>query len=235
MNDSFFFFVLLFFTYSVIGYMIEIISVSRIEHKLVLSRGYLIGPYLPIFGVGAIVMIALLYKYQNDIFALFSMSLFICCILEYLTSYVMEKIFHLRWWDYSNKKLNINGRVCLENGIFFGIGGVVIVRYFNPLLLKFLLSFPKTLTRVLGIIIFIMMFSDFLLSTYTITQLKIDTAKYNSKDSTSKIRKEVMQSIEKYRLLHKRTLKAFPNIKNNKNIDTVKKFIEIQKEKRKKK
>ena len=94
-----------------------------------INRGFLIGPYCPIYGSGALLLTFLLNRYVNDKLVLFVMSIVVCSILEYVTSYIMEKIFHIRWWDYSNYKLNINGRVCLNNIALFGLAGVLIIKY----------------------------------------------------------------------------------------------------------
>ena len=100
-------YLLLFFIYSNAGWLMEVIG-KLIEKKKFINRGFLIGPYCPIYGHGAILITILLEKYTNDPIALFIMGVVICSILEYLTSYFMEKIFHARWWDYSRYKFNIN-------------------------------------------------------------------------------------------------------------------------------
>lgn len=229
---NFLFFVLVFFVYSFIGYVIEIISVSRIEKKIVFSRGYLIGPYLPIFGIGALLMIGLLGKYSNDLFALFVLCLFTCCLLEYFTSLILEKIFKLRWWDYSNKRFNINGRVCLENGIMFGLGGIILVRYFHPFLLRFMMSLPVMVVCILGSFLFLVMLADFIFSTFTICKLKIDSSAYTNRDSTSVVKKQVLESLQRYSIFHKRLFKAFPNIVENSRIQKIREYIESQRKKR---
>ena len=109
---------ILFMFYSIFGWVLEVLG-KLIECKRFINRGFLIGPYCPIYGVGAILITALLGKYQDDIIALFIMAIVLCGTLEYLTSYVMEKVFHARWWDYSQRKFNINGRVCLYTIIPF--------------------------------------------------------------------------------------------------------------------
>ena len=227
-NISFLF--LVFFIYSFIGYIVEIISVSTTEKKIIFSRGYLIGPYLPIFGFGAIIMIGYLSKYRNDFLTLFILSMVICCTLEYLTSLFLEKIFKLRWWDYSNKKFNINGRVCLENGILFGVGGLIIVQYFNPRLISFLTSFSHLIIIVLGIVFFSFFLIDFLVSTFIIFRLKIGSTVYANSDSTIIIRKQVIDSLQKYRILHKRLYRSFPNILNSTNIVNLREAIENRRE-----
>ena len=113
---------LLFIIYSIIGWILEIIF-AFINLKKFVNRGFLIGPYCPIYGAGCLLLTILLSKYAEDTIVLFALSIIICSILEYLTSWIMEKIFKLRWWDYSDMKFNINGRICLETMIPFGIIG----------------------------------------------------------------------------------------------------------------
>ena len=212
---SFYMLVIVFFIYSVIGYLIEVSCCSFCDKKLTLSRGYLIGPYLPIFGFGAVGMIYLLEKYQNDLITLFINSMVICCLLEYFTSLILEKIFKLRWWDYSDKKFNINGRICLENGVLFGLAGVVIVKLFHPLLMDLLHTFSNTTIYILGITFLVIIISDFILSTFTISKLKIDTNKFINKDNTAIIREELLKSLKRYQFFYKRIYDSFPNIRKN--------------------
>lgn len=219
---------LLFIIYSIIGYLVEVICVSLLDRKLVLNRGYLIGPWIPIYGCGAILMIILLDKYKNDLIVLFVMGTIICTILEYFTSFIMEKLFKLRWWDYSNKKYNINGRVCLENGILFGLGGVLIVKIVNPYLEQFILAMPKLLIIILGIILLLIFTTDFIESTYITFRLKINVSKYTNKDATREIKKEVMKAIHKNTILTMRLIKAFPTLTSapNKKFEHIIKKIE---------
>lgn len=83
------------------------ISFTLYKDKTLVNRGFLMGPYCPIYGCGCILIILLLKRYLNDFIALFIMSMVICSILEYLTSYIMEKLFKARWWDYSDRRFNI--------------------------------------------------------------------------------------------------------------------------------
>lgn len=203
---------LLFFIYSVIGYIVEVISVSLINKKITFSRGYLIGPYLPIFGTGSMLINLFLTKYKNDVITLFVMGVVVCCVLEYFTSLIMEKIFKLRWWDYSSKKFNLNGRICLETGSLFGLGGILIVYVINPFLVFLLNLFSKYLLIIIGFIIFIIMLVDFILSTFTIVKLKVDLSKFRNCDATAMIREEVKKDLLKYRYFHNRLFKAFPEL-----------------------
>ena len=110
----FLYYFLLFIIYSFLGWCIESIY-CMIEQRKVVSRGFLIGPYCPIYGWGALIMIFTLQRYLNDPIVLFVMGALVASVIEYITSLVMEKIFHARWWDYSHMKFNVNGRICLTN------------------------------------------------------------------------------------------------------------------------
>ena len=105
-----------------------------ILEKKIIDRGFLIGPYCPIYGCGTLGMILYLEQYKDNIITVFFLAVIICSILEYLTSYLMEKIFNARWWDYSDEKFNLNGRICGKNALLFGLGGVIIIYIAHPLL-----------------------------------------------------------------------------------------------------
>ena len=203
---------ILFFIFSVIGYILEIISVFTKEKRIVLSRGYLIGPYIPVFGFGGLIITFFLSNYQDNIITLFVLGVVYCCSLEYFTSYLMEKIFHLRWWDYSYRKYNLNGRICLETGFMFGFGSLFVVKLCNPFVFSILDKLSRSTICTIGLILFIIMFSDFVLSTFTIVRLKIDTSKYVNTDATLVIKKEVKESIRKYSFFYKRLFEAFPTL-----------------------
>ena len=113
------YFFLIFFLYSILGYFIESICCSVIEKRLVLNQGFCLGPYLPIFGFCGIFISFLLYSYRDMPVLLFLLSAISCTVIEYITSYILELIFHARWWDYKEKKIHINGRVSLVNSVLF--------------------------------------------------------------------------------------------------------------------
>lgn len=103
----------------------------NIRMKTLANRRFLIGPYCPIYGTTSLVMILLLKKYENDIVVLFFMGIVILSIIEYITSYIMEQIFNARWWDYSYRKFNINGRFCLINSLLFGLLCILLIKIIN--------------------------------------------------------------------------------------------------------
>ena len=208
---------LLFFIYSVIGYLIEVSFVSLDTKEINFNRGFLFGPYIPIFGFGAVLMCSMFTQFSDHIFILFSSCMVTCCGLEYFTSLIMESIFHVRWWDYSDKKYNIDGRICLEFGMTFGLGGVVLVKYINPFIVGFLKSFSYYFVINLSVLLFIIMMLDFCLSVYLVLRLKLDTQFYKMKDATKYVKNEIRKSLEKRYNLNIHFFKAFPNLlKDNK-------------------
>ena len=219
----------LFIIYSFIGYLIEVTSCSFTEKRLNFNRGYFVGPYLPIFGVGSMIFANFFQKYRGDFFALFIIGLVSACLLEYITSYFLEKIFKLRWWDYSHRKFNLNGRISLETGMGFGILGVLIVQYIHPFLLHTLFMLSDTTIFISGTILFIIFFVDFVFSTYAISRLKINIKKCEVKDDTSYIRKEVLDSLKKYSLFYSRLFKSFPNFSKSLGIDKIREFFDQRK------
>ena len=141
---------IVFLMFSVIGWMCEVAYVGIFfEHKFV-NRGMLHGPLCPIYGVGGILILELPPRLQNPVWLLFITGLIFCSLVEYMGSFALEKIFHTKWWDYSDKKLvvkgktillNINGRICLQNSLLFGVMTVVVIKFVQPLIEKVLSYF----------------------------------------------------------------------------------------------
>ncbi|MBR2175838.1 MAG: putative ABC transporter permease [Clostridia bacterium] len=120
-----------FLVYSFFGWVWESVFCSLWKHKRLINRGFLNGPYCPIYGWGAILDLLMLGRIDN-IFSLFFISGVLTCVLEYFTSVIMEKMFATRWWDYSDMKFNIQGRVCLLGFIAFGLFSIVLIEYIDP-------------------------------------------------------------------------------------------------------
>lgn len=177
-------YVLIFFTYSFAGWFME--SVGGIFNvKKFINRGFLIGPYCPVYGIGVVIVTVLLQSYKSDIIALFIFSTLICGTLEYTTSYLMEKLFNARWWDYHNRRFNINGRICLETLIPFGIFATIIISYINPFLFNIYGNLSDiSLNIITGILTFIFII-DLIISFVIISSFKNQI--YSSRDNTEEI------------------------------------------------
>lgn len=194
-------YILLFFIYSFLGWFMEVVKLFlNPKIKRIINRGFLIGPYLPIYGCGVVAITLLLSKYQNDIPALFWLSMITCGILEYATSYIMEKLFNARWWDYSKKKFNINGRICLETLIPFGIAGVLIICFINPIFINLINILPEIIVHFLcgGLIAIFLV--DLIISFTIISNLKntaneIDLSEDDDTENISNFVKEKAEDI----------------------------------------
>ncbi|MBQ8193318.1 MAG: putative ABC transporter permease [Bacilli bacterium] len=210
--EKFSLYFILFIIYSIIGWIMEIIVVGYEEKKFI-NRGFLIGPYCPIYGYGAILMIFYLERYKDNFFTVFLLAVIVCSFIEYLVSYIMEKMFNARWWDYSNRKFNINGRICLLNAFLFGVLGVLLVYFVNPFLSNLLLKLNISTLNIISIILFVVFSTDFVISMFISYKLK-NNIKKMKKDSTEEINKKVKEILES-KILNRRIFKAFPRFKIN--------------------
>lgn len=198
---------LLFLIYSFLGWIMEMV-VCYFATKKWVDRGFLIGPICPIYGSGCLLIILLLNKYLEDPLVLFVMAMLICSLLEYFTSYIMEKLFKARWWDYSHKKYNINGRICLDNILAFGILGLLMMFVINPFVVKMLGYISTNILNIVSLVLFIVFVVDLVVSLKIISGFK-NVAKSIHKDSTEEITKKVKEILSKRGKLYKRLVSAF--------------------------
>lgn len=123
--------VLLFFIYSFIGWLWETVFCS-IKAKHFVYRGFLVGPITPIYGFGILAVLYFLRPFHDNLVVLYFGAALLVTVLEYITSFALEKLFHASWWDYKGVPLNINGRVAIPVSLFWGLGCVLIVKVVNP-------------------------------------------------------------------------------------------------------
>jgi uncharacterized membrane protein len=144
---------LYFIFYSFAGWLWESIFLSLGQQHKIINRGFLNGPYCPIYGLGALAAAYVSSVVGAHYVSLFLLSGLIACILEYITSFILEKLFHARWWDYSNRFLNLNGRICLAGFIIFGIASVG-VSFAHPYVYSFIdgISWKNTLAIILAVV-----------------------------------------------------------------------------------
>ncbi len=213
MNEIYYYF-LLFLIYSFIGWLIEVIGKLIEKHKFI-NRGFLIGPICPIYGHGCLLMILTLSRYKDNPLTLFIYAIFICSLLEYFTSFFMEKIFKARWWDYSTKRFNLNGRICAETMIPFGILGTLVICVINPIFEYLLNLFNFETIKITAIVLFIIYIIDYTISLIIMFGFK-GTLKTVEKDGTEEITKKVKKILINKNVLYKRLVEAFPNFMNPK-------------------
>lgn len=151
-----FIYILYFFFYSAVGWLFESIYCSIGEKKLI-NRGFLTGPICPIYGKGALVMALLLYNpFRDKPMVVFFLGMVFCDMVEYASSFIMEKLFNARWWDYKNELLNIKGRICLKHTLYWGIAATFFVKTVHPIVVNMFEKIPtKYIVPVTSVILVI--------------------------------------------------------------------------------
>ena len=233
---------ILFWLYSFLGWLMETTWVS-LQSKKFINRGFFMGPYCPIYGTGGVLLLVL-SPYKDSPFLVFILSIVICSIIEYLTSYILEMIYKVRWWDYSNRMFNLNGRVCLFNSICFGLLGMLMVSYLNPVFLNLITSLSDTILTIIALTILIITLIDMSITfsimfdiRKTIINLKektITSIFKKNQDNTEEVSKRVKNILKEKSIIHKHLSNAFSDLKVYKN-NFITKTEELLKRKREQK
>lgn len=151
--------VLYFWIYSFLGWVVESTICSVNERKLI-NRGFLSGPICPIYGFGAMIVILSLTPFLNHPAFLFLDAVVLTSILEYFTSYAMEKLFHARWWDYSRHHFNVNGRICLMSSLFFGVLSLAVMYFLHPGVVYLVGLLPQAALISVSVVILLLFAAD---------------------------------------------------------------------------
>ena len=196
--------------YSLIGWVYESILCSVAGKKLV-NRGFLNGPVCPIYGTGAVAVVFVLSPLKDMPVLLFLASAVLTTALEYLTSWAMEKLFHARWWDYSQRFLNIRGRVCLRGFVAFGAMSVLVVRYVHPRVAALTARLSARATHICAAALALLFCADLALT--LITVLGLDKRLRAAREA---LREQLEERVPQLRGLHafqmKRLSHAFPSL-----------------------
>lgn len=201
-----------FISYSVLGWLVECLYCSFREKRMCFDRGFLIGPYCPIYGSCAVFMMLSLKRYLNDPIALFLFAMVLASLFEYFTSLIMEKIFKARWWDYTTMPFNINGRICLPMAVGFGFLGIFFMYFVHPFYSNITSSINYQFLTIITAILFVLFVFDCIVSFTVITKLRSSLLSLKG-DSTYTIDKEVKKFLKKNSYLVSRLLKVFPTVK----------------------
>ncbi len=223
-----------FVLYSTLGWIYETILYS-VKQKRFVNRGFLNGPYCPIYGFGAILNLLVLGRMQSFLL-LFPAAALLTGVLEYTTSWGMEKLFHARWWDYSDKRFNINGRVYLTGAIAFGLFSVFQLKYLQPVFSAFTLTLPDTVRAALFLTLFALLLID---TVYTVTKFSefekvlndmtnsIDGAVQSVKTLYKKANATRRGKVRKINSQIRRMLVSFPRLSSIRYGDRLKKLREL--------
>lgn len=156
---SFDFYCLLFFVLSFAGWVWEVVLHFFTSHAFI-NRGVYKGPYLPIYGVGGLLLSFFLKRFRKKPPLVFALSLMICSVLEYFTSWFLERKWGVRWWDYSGHFMNLKGRICLMGALVFGAGGTALVCWFVPVYEKWVEKLPVKLRLTVCVISLVVFAAD---------------------------------------------------------------------------
>lgn len=268
----------LYFTaYSILGWACETFYCSVGNRKFV-NRGFLNGPVCPVYGFGAVLVILLLQSTEKNLVALFLSGMMVTTVLEYLTSVLLEKLFHMKWWDYSRYKFQINGRVCLLNSLMFGGLSVILMRVLHPWISGLIARIPTSLLPWISLGILAIFAVDTVVTVRSILILKgkmqeiqklLEEIRTRTEAAAAQLRAEMREKtqeskaslearLDQYRLpegvslrefveerrkkaaaaaksggmLHRRLLKAFPNLSSARQNDALDRLRETWKMKK---
>ncbi len=237
---------------------------SVIERKLI-NTGFLIGPFCPIYGIGACIMFLFLSGLKDHILLLFTISLLSMSIWEYLVGILLEKIFNTKYWDYSDHKFNIQGRVCLTNSICWGVIGVLFIHFIHPLIQQIIGNIDITILHYVISIVTLVFIADTIVSIVKLKTIKgtLENIEKLNKEIKEKLKEiktlskekdedkktatqNIQELVEKLNKKKNRTIlhlyrnvyrlkRAFPAINNKEITEVLNKKIELRKNKQKKK
>ncbi len=196
-----------FIIFSVIGLIIETVFCFLTTGVIESRKGLIIGPFCPVYGVGAVIIICTLNRYKNSYIKLFLYGSILGNIVEYILSYALDAIYGMRFWDYSYIAWNLNGRICIKYSIFWGILAIVLIKFIDPIISK---NIEKIKTsKKIDLAIFIFFIIDALITVWGITtyQNRID-AMYNNVYN-----EDILNNIEEKIFSNDIMVKIFPNLR----------------------
>ena len=227
--ENIFLLISLFFIYSFLGWTTEVL-LNLVRNKRFINRGFLIGPICPIYGVGGIIMYLTLNSYIEHPVVLFILATVTCSALEYFTSWIMEAIFKNRWWDYTHMKYNINGRICLEYAVFFGLGAMAIFYLVNPKMIPIILSINSKYLEIIDYSLLFIFVIDLCVSFDIILNLKNISENIRS-DSSEIISLKVREILLNRNILYRRLVHAFPDMSIENTLSRLRHKLEKRREK----
>lgn len=163
--------VLIFYAYCFIGWIWETFYVSIRAGKFC-NRGFLHGPFLPIYGSGAIVILLSTFAIRENLMLVYIIGMISSTILEYFTGDAMQRIFGVRYWDYSKHRFNLKGHICLGVSLGWGLFSVLLVRFINPPVMDLVTAIPYRFTEILTHGLTIVLAVDTTVSVYEALDLK---------------------------------------------------------------
>lgn len=243
-----------FLIYSFCGWVLESITKTIAQKKLV-NSGFLYGPFCPIYGIGAVAMMLILDSFKGHYIVTFIIGFIIFSIWEYFVGWLLEKLFHTKYWDYSYYKFHIKGRVCLANSLTWGFLGVAFIELIHPVVAWGISHLPIELVRAYTIIIMMYVVIDLVFTYIKIKNINIRLEKlqeisYSIKEKVEELKQkasnkekinnmieELKQKQEELKVMiekqTKRLRKAFPSMSSEKINQFLKQKVEFKKQEKK--
>lgn len=162
---SFYYIISWFFIYSFLGWVWESAYVSIKSRKLV-NRGFVNGPLCTIYGAGAVTIYLILRPLRENLALLYLGGVVVATALEYITGWIMETVFHTRWWDYSDKKFNLHGYISLASSLLWGVFSVLLFKFLQPFVFWITSLYPQSVGEVILTVIMILYGVDFVISSH---------------------------------------------------------------------
>ena len=156
-------YILIFLVCAFIGWLWEVV-LFLIETGEFINRGVLHGPWLPIYGFGGLGIAVFLQNFKKYPIIVFFAALFGCGLMEYLTAWYLETFKHLKWWDYTDQFLNLDGRICLISVVSFGICGLIMTYILYPVLIHLFNLIPFRLKKFICLVLILCFIGDFIYS-----------------------------------------------------------------------
>lgn len=151
--------ILLFFSFCITGWVWEVLLHIYYDGQII-NRGFTHGPWLPIYGVGGVIIITLLKRFRDRPVLEFLVAFVLCGFIEYFTAWLLETVNGEKWWDYSGYFLNLDGRICAEGLLVFAVGGCTVVYLIAPLLDAFFKRIDRRIATVICVVLLAAFFSD---------------------------------------------------------------------------
>lgn len=208
MNYAFRELVLLFFIYGFLGWCVEV-AFAAFKHGCFVNRGFLNGPICPIYGFGMIGVVVMLRPFAGNLWLLFAGSCVVTTLIELVTGFLLEKIFHAKWWDYSGMPLNIGGYVCLLFSLIWGVACMAIVKWVHPPIYALVHGLPRLLTAILDGVFLAALAVDLVATVATIRKLSRRLARITLlADEIHRMSNDIGESIADKALVAKQRLET---------------------------
>lgn len=236
---TFLIWVFYFALYSFLGWLCETVYCSAGARRFV-NRGFINGPFCPIYAVGALFIVAALRRFTQNVVLVFAAGLVFTSLLEYVTGYLMERLFHAKWWDYSDRFCNIHGRVCLKNSILFGLLSTAVMYGIHPAMERLVGRLPASAVAAVSIAFLLYFTADMIVTVRSTLRVKrsleklhqikeelaeklqaasdltlaelMEQLKTHAEQSTAEFRTRVQRALEDNHVFERRLIRAFPHL-----------------------